>query len=50
MGRLKYKEAYKILMKNKKMWEHLTDKDKKEIFMELNKKAGFNFYLEDYLA
>jgi hypothetical protein len=47
MKRPKYKEAFKILLKNPKMWKDLTDQDKKEIFTELNK-VGFNYSLEDY--
>lgn len=47
MKRPKYKEAFIILMKNSKMWKNLTDEDKKQIFMDLNK-VGFNYDIKDY--
>jgi hypothetical protein len=47
MKRPKYKEAFIILMKNHNMWKDLTDADKKEIFIELNK-VGFNYDIKDY--
>lgn len=47
MERIKYKEAFKILMKNSKMWRDLTDEDKKQIFIELNK-VGFNYSIKGY--
>lgn len=43
-----YKKAFDILLRYKPMWINLTDKEKKEVFKQLNNEAGFNYYLEDY--
>jgi len=48
MKRINYKKGFDVLLRSAALWKDRTDKEKGDIFKNLNIEAGFNYNLKPY--